>query len=261
MGLHGISDVTSQQPYTESLTPSIHSHIPEVANQFSDTRAEGVITIIERKVTVMFAQRFKCAFFLHGHNFSDPFAGVHTCCSLGNFPQSQQFLYWMEFMVPWVLVRYDMSDFVGESLTLSQPTINSLHDYHYNTSLPNHNRGQMVTRTWTKATVQSHSRQTVTRTKTMVNSMETETTITGPSNLPILNTPIDAQHESTPSPTESTTSHESAPSSTESTTLSVTDTPQTPLSAPSSPSLSQSSDDLWAQVDDITEYVNAISFS
>ncbi|KAG1847038.1 hypothetical protein F4604DRAFT_1936077 [Suillus subluteus] len=134
--------------------------------------------------------------------------------------------------------------------------------------LPHENRKHVktVTRTWTSHTVRSHSDQTITRTKTTFDVMETETvkerirtidsdttqTITGPSNLPILNTAIETPQGLAPSPTEST------PSSASGTLhLEVKTFP----SSPTSPAQTSSSDELWAQVKDLSEYMDGISLS
>ncbi|KAG1784880.1 uncharacterized protein HD556DRAFT_1440480 [Suillus plorans] len=123
-----------------------------------------------------------------------------------------------------------------------------------------------VTRTWTRRTVQTRSHRTVTRTKTTVDATETKTVsektrkvdsditqaITGPSNIPaVLNTDItipsltqDFPRDNSPSPTDST----------------FTQTPPTtPSSSSSSISSARSSDVLWDQLEDLSEYMNAVS--
>ncbi|KAG1805500.1 hypothetical protein EV424DRAFT_1544348 [Suillus variegatus] len=118
-----------------------------------------------------------------------------------------------------------------------------------------------VTRTRTTRTVQTHTSRIVTSTKTTIDATETGTvkertrtvdsavthTISGPSNLPILNTMIEMPDASAPSsPTESTVS-------------TVTSTSQ---SDPASPAQSsQSSEDLWVQLEDLSEYMNAVNLS
>ncbi|KAG1763542.1 hypothetical protein EDD22DRAFT_952270 [Suillus occidentalis] len=119
-----------------------------------------------------------------------------------------------------------------------------------------------VTRTQTKRTVQTRTSQIITHTKMTVDASESETvkeriqtvdsaithTITGPqSNLAILNTVIDAPDTSAPSsPTESTVS-------------TVTNTSQSDLASPAQSS--HSSEGLWAQLEDLSEYMNAVNLS
>ncbi|KAG1893007.1 uncharacterized protein F5891DRAFT_1196976 [Suillus fuscotomentosus] len=107
----------------------------------------------------------------------------------------------------------------------------------------------------------THTSRIITSTKTTIDATETETvkertqtvdstvthTISGPSNLPILNTMIEMPDASAPSsPTELTVS-------------TITSTLQ---SDPASPAQSsQSSEDLWVQLEDLSEYMNAVNLS
>ncbi|KAG2150352.1 uncharacterized protein EDB93DRAFT_1249920 [Suillus bovinus] len=126
-------------------------------------------------------------------------------------------------------------------------------------SSQNHAAGT-ITWTWTRRTVQTQSRRTVTHTKTTVDATETKVvsektrkvdsditqTITGSSNIPaVLNTDIatsglaqDVLRDNSPSPTDLTFT-------------------QSPPSTPSSSA--QSSDVLWGQVEDLSEYMNAVN--
>ncbi|KAG1905548.1 uncharacterized protein F5891DRAFT_1183494 [Suillus fuscotomentosus] len=118
----------------------------------------------------------------------------------------------------------------------------------------------LVTRTWTNWMTQTQSERKTMRTKITGGATETETIkektrttdrestqkITGPPDLSILNTQV-AQPPSQPpsSPTESV-----------SLSLVTQDAPETPPSSPSS--TSHSSDDLWAQVEDLSGLIDGI---
>ncbi|KAG2743933.1 hypothetical protein P692DRAFT_20878102 [Suillus brevipes Sb2] len=99
--------------------------------------------------------------------------------------------------------------------------------------------------TWTKITGGATETETI-KEKTRTTDRELTQKITGPPDLPILNAPV-AQHPSQPpsSPTESVSLSSVSQ-----------DAPETPPSSPSS--TSHSSDDLWAQVEDLSGLVDGI---
>ncbi|KAG2054249.1 hypothetical protein BDR06DRAFT_971690 [Suillus hirtellus] len=107
----------------------------------------------------------------------------------------------------------------------------------------------------------THTSQIITSMKTTIDATKTETvkertqtvdstvthTISGPSNLPILNTMIEMPDASAPL------------SLTELMVSTITSTSQ---SDPTSPAQSsQSSEDLWVQLEDLSEYMNAVNLS